>query len=67
MNERRNWAPVAWGVGIGGMLLFEAWSVFNTTPGDTLSEAVWEYGQHPIVVLVIGILLGHFFWQKRGR
>ena len=63
---KKNWAPVAWLVGIGGMIVYELWSVFNSIPGDTLSEAVWDFGQHPMIVLAVGILMGHFFWNKRS-
>ena len=57
----------AWGLGIGGLLLYEAYAVMNSTPGDTLSEAVWAYGQHPVVALAVGILIGHFWWQKKAK
>jgi len=58
---------VAWVVGILGMLAYEAYAVANSTPGDTLSEAVWKYGQHPMVSFAVGVLVGHFWWQQRKR
>lgn len=59
---------LAWVVGIGGMLIYEAYAVANGIPGDTLSEAVWQYGQHPMVSFAVGVLVGHFWWQgKKGR
>jgi hypothetical protein len=61
---KKNYAPFAWVVGIIAMLVYELWSVFNSVPNDTLSEAVWEHGQHPMFALAVGILIGHFFWQR---
>lgn len=57
----------AWLVAISGLLIYEMYAVFNATPGDTLSEAVWKYGQHPMIWLAVGILIGHFAWQRKGE
>jgi hypothetical protein len=56
----------AWAVAIAFLLAYEAYAVLNSVPGDTLSEAVWQYGQHPMVAFAAGVLIGHFFWQSRG-
>lgn len=55
----------AWLIAIGGLLAYEGWTVANNTPGDTLSEAVWSVASYPLVPLLVGILIGHFFWQRR--
>jgi len=57
---------VAWVVAIAGLLIYEMYAVLNHTPGDTLSEAVWKYGMHPMIPFAVGVLIGHFFWQRKG-
>lgn len=58
-------AAIVWLV-LGGLALFyEAYAVFNGIPNDTLSEAVWKYGQHPMIAFAAGVLAGHFWWQRR--
>lgn len=56
---------VAWLVAIAFLLVYEFYAVANSVPGDTLSEAVWAYGQHPMVSFAMGVLVGHFFWQRK--
>jgi hypothetical protein len=56
---------LAWIVAIVGLLGYEAWTLTNSTPGDTLSEAVWEVSNYPLVPFLAGIVCGHFFWQRR--
>lgn len=60
-----NKAAAAWIGGLSVLLVYELYAVFNSTPGDTLSEAVWAYAQHPMVALAVGILIGHFWWQRK--
>jgi hypothetical protein len=60
-------ASMAWIVGLAGMLGYELYAVFNQSPNDTLSEAVWRYGQHPMIGVVAGILIGHFWWQRKAK
>ena len=51
----------AWGVAVGGLCLYEAYTLFNKTPGDTLSESVWEISaKRPLVPLALGLVTGHF-------
>jgi hypothetical protein len=49
------------------LLGYEAATLNNGTPGDTISEVVWamsdSYGG--IVGLLFGVLMGHFFWPRR--
>ena len=56
----------AWMIAIAGLLVYEAYAVLNSTLGDTLSEAVWKYGQHPLISFAVGVIVGHFWWQRRG-
>ncbi len=55
----------AWLIAIAGLLAYEMYAVLNGAPGDTLSEAVWKYGQHPMIAFAAGVLVGHFFWQAK--
>ena len=57
---------VAWGVAIVGLLAYEGYTLANAVPGDTLSETVWAVaGSYPLLPFLVGILCGHFFWQRR--
>ena len=56
---------IAWIVAITGLLIYEMYTVFNGVPGDTLSEAVWKYGQHPMIAFAAGVLVGHWFWNSK--
>lgn len=58
---------VAWLVAIAFLLAYEMYAVMNSVPGDTLSEAVWKYGQHPMIAVAVGVLIGHFFWQRKKK
>ena len=45
-------------------LLYEAYTLFNHVPNDTMSEAIWRISlKRPIVPFAFGFLMGHFFWQ----
>lgn len=55
----------AWGIAVVGLLGYEAYTLMNAVPGDTLSEAVWEWSRHPLLPFLAGFLMGHFFWQRR--
>lgn len=57
---------VAWLIAIAGLLAYETWTLFNNIPNDTLSEAVWDVASnYPLVPFAVGILMGHWFWQRR--
>ena len=48
---------------------YESYALANAYPGDTISEYFWYVsGKYPILPfflgLIIGILAGHFFWQR---
>lgn len=50
---------------VGGLLIYEFITLKNTHRGDTISEIVWDATQkRPLVPLVAGMLIGHFFWQR---
>lgn len=59
---------VAWVIAIVGLLAYEAYTLTNNVPNDTLSEAVWAVaGDYPLLPLLVGILMGHFFWQPKKK
>jgi hypothetical protein len=55
----------AWVIAIVGLLAYEAYTLANKVPGDTLSEAVWAVSGHPLIPFLAGFVCGHFFWQRR--
>lgn len=57
-------AELAWIIGIGFLLAYEAYSLSNRTPNDTLSEAVWRaFYRRPLLPFLLGVVIGHFVWQ----
>lgn len=53
-------------VTVGALLAYEAWTLCNKEPNDTISESVWDVTKHrPIVPFAAGMLAGHFFFSKR--
>jgi len=47
---------------------WEVWTLVNNIPGDTISEVVWAVThENPIIVLAVGILIGHWFWQRKQK
>jgi hypothetical protein len=65
-DQEMNRTVAAWLIAVAGLLFYEGYALLNHTPGDTLSEAVWTYGQHPMIVFCAGVLVGHFWWQRRA-
>ena len=55
---------MAWVIGLGLLLAYEAYSLANRIPGDTLSEAVWRgFYRRPLLPFLLGLVIGHFVWQ----
>ncbi len=61
---KKNLAGLAWGVAIVTLLGYEFYAVASV-PGGTLSEWVWAHAQHPMISFAAGVLVGHFWWQRR--
>lgn len=56
------WVWLGW-VLVG--LAIEGFAIWTRTPGDTLSETIWTLTVHyPLVAFALGVLMGHFFWQR---
>jgi hypothetical protein len=46
-------------------LIWEAWTFVNKTDADTISEIVWEWAKHLLIVrFVIAFLFAHLFFQR---
>jgi hypothetical protein len=54
---------------VSAFLGYEAYALLNRIAGDTISEYIWTATRkYPIIPallgLVVGLLFGHFFWQR---
>lgn len=60
------WLWLAWV--LAGCSL-ELYALLWGQAGDTLSEIIWQLThRYPLVALVAGLLMGHWFWQRsNGR
>lgn len=45
---------------------YEAVALMTSADGDTISEIIWGLSNRPLVPFAFGMLMGHFFWQKKG-
>jgi len=62
----RKYTVLVMALSLFALLLVEVPALLNDEIGDTISEIMWGIAKdYPIVVLFIGILLGHFFWPLR--
>jgi hypothetical protein len=51
---------------IAAGIALEVSALVGGRKGDTLSEIVWMVTVHyPLLPLAFGLLMGHFFWQRR--
>lgn len=41
-----------------GLLLYEAWTLINRFPNDTISEILWEFARRPMVPWIFGVATG---------
>ncbi len=52
------WVMLGLGLEVGALV--------SQKPGTTLSETVWMITRdYPLLPLAFGLLMGHFFWQRR--
>ena len=47
-----------YGLGIAVILAYEAWTLINSDPHDTLSESVWRLSVRPLVPWLFGVASG---------
>ena len=48
------------------LLIYEAFTLFNAVPGDTISEIHWRLvDDYPVVSFLFGVLMGHLFWARK--
>lgn len=53
---------------VGGLLAYEAVTLANKHEGDTISEIIWDVtARRPLVPFALGLLMGHFFWQRSEK
>lgn len=43
---------------------YETWTLLNMKPGDTISDTVWKANRRPLIPFAVGMLCGHWFWQR---
>jgi hypothetical protein len=58
-------AGLVWVIAVAFLVGYELYAISNTAPNDTLSEAIWIWAQHPMISFVVGVLVGHFWWQRK--
>lgn len=50
---------------VAGLIAYEVYALTDDCDGDTISELVWAAtAKRPIVPFAIGVVMGHFFWQR---
>lgn len=47
------------------LLIYELWAL-HVGDGSTISEIVWRASTRPILPFTFGVLMGHFFWQRKS-
>lgn len=53
------------GVLVVALLGYEAYTLGNAAPGDTISEIVWDLSDRwQVVTFAFGLLAGHWFWPR---
>jgi hypothetical protein len=51
-----------------GLLAWEGFTFINREKKDTISEIIWKWNKRtPLVAFAIGLLCGHWFWQKAEK
>lgn len=55
-------------VALIALLGWETWTLVNAYPGDTISETIWSASEATdLVPFASGVLMGHWFWQRKRR
>ena len=50
---------------VAALFLYEFVALAIKSSGDTISEIVWNVTvSYPLVPFLVGLLCGHFFWQR---
>jgi hypothetical protein len=56
---------LAWFAWLCTGITLEALAIYSRNPGAPLSEHVWvAIAEYPILTFAIGLMMGHFFWQR---
>jgi|SRR3990172_8823332 len=43
-----------WGLVLVALLVYEAWTLINDYPNDTISEIIWTFAKRPMVPFIFG-------------
>ena len=49
---------------VAALFVYEGYALINSKSGDTISEIFWNLSRRPLVPFLLGMLMGHFFWQE---
>lgn len=52
---------------VGAGLAYEYYALRTEEEGDTISEIVWAASKRPLFPFTMGLLMGHFFWQRSEK
>ncbi len=55
---------IFWGGLLAVGLIAETVALVNKEKDDTLSDCVWD-NPHPMIPFTIGVVVGHWFWQRK--
>lgn len=47
------------GIALAVLLVYEAWTLRNTTPEDTISETFWALSKRPLIPCLCGVAYGY--------
>lgn len=48
------------------LLVYEAWTLINSRPKDTISERTWKASaKRPLIPFMLGAIASHFVWQSQ--
>lgn len=51
---------------IGAVLAYEAYTLLNSKPKDTVSERTWKASaKRPLIPFLLGAVTAHFVWQSQ--
>lgn len=61
----KRWVQLVFILSLVGLGIYEGYGIAQSAPGDTISELVWSVSHIPLVPFAFGVVMGHFFWQRK--
>lgn len=46
------------------LIAWDIWVYITPEKGDTISEIIAFYSDHPLLPFAFGVLIGHWFWPQ---